>query len=349
MSLPSLFTVSLLSLCSTCLALQHQRFHTRASYPFSQVVAFGDELSDNGNGSYAHGISGNPANIYGFGTWTNGPVAVSYLADSLGASLKDYAFGGSDGGMNFGATIDDSYTKSPANAPSVNDQIHDYTTSGDGNIGNSLAFIWIGQTDLSGTDQSGTHHTDAFWFGDPHNTQFATDISTKIADAVNTLINAGIQHVLVANIYPKHIAPVTRAFLCTPPTDYTTCSNTWGQVIQQANTAIENSLKPHVDKVLYYDAFGYLSNLAANAGKSVGNNGFTQPLQYYCDGGCTATPPDPNCKWDQCMVGSKMVAEGFFWMSYENPTTKVHQMLAQDMKNSVDVKWGGGKSRVRRY
>jgi hypothetical protein len=36
-------------------------------YPFNQIVAYGDELSDNGNGSYAHGITGDPANVYGFG------------------------------------------------------------------------------------------------------------------------------------------------------------------------------------------------------------------------------------------------------------------------------------------
>jgi hypothetical protein len=35
------------------------------SYPFNEVIAFGDEFSDNGNGSYAHGITGNPANVYG--------------------------------------------------------------------------------------------------------------------------------------------------------------------------------------------------------------------------------------------------------------------------------------------
>jgi hypothetical protein len=38
----------------------------RSTYPFDYMVAFGDELSDNGNGSYAHGITGNPANVYGY-------------------------------------------------------------------------------------------------------------------------------------------------------------------------------------------------------------------------------------------------------------------------------------------
>lgn len=27
------------------------------AYPFDRLVAFGDELSDNGNGSYAHGLT----------------------------------------------------------------------------------------------------------------------------------------------------------------------------------------------------------------------------------------------------------------------------------------------------
>lgn len=79
---------------------------TRNSHPFTRLVAFGDELSDNGNGSYAHGITGDPANVYGFGTWTDGPVAVSYLADLLDVPLTDYAFGGCCGGASFGATID---------------------------------------------------------------------------------------------------------------------------------------------------------------------------------------------------------------------------------------------------
>ena len=75
---------------------------TTSQVPFSQIVAFGDNLSDNGNGSYAHGLtdpSGANPKVYGFGTWTNGPVAVSYLSNNLKAPLvADYAFGHADGG-----------------------------------------------------------------------------------------------------------------------------------------------------------------------------------------------------------------------------------------------------------
>jgi phospholipase/lecithinase/hemolysin len=100
-----------------------------SAYPFNQLVAFGDEFSDNGNGSYAHGITGNPANVYGFGTWTDGPVAVSYLSNLLGVPLRDLAFGGCCSGASFGATLDNNYTTSPAtyngkSVPSVHDQIY---------------------------------------------------------------------------------------------------------------------------------------------------------------------------------------------------------------------------------
>ena len=147
--------------------------HGHKGYPFNQVVAFGDELSDNGNGSYAHGITGDPANVYGFGTWTNGPVAVQYLAGLLDMPLNDYAFGGCCGGGSFGATINNTYTPAAAQwdgkpVPSVHDQIRwNYTNPAPKSIKNSLQFIWTGENDLS-------EHTDAFWESDPKNDEFAT-------------------------------------------------------------------------------------------------------------------------------------------------------------------------------
>ena len=50
---------------------------------YSQVISFGDSLSDDGN-----------ADGYGFGVWSNGKVWVDYLAESLGVGLLDMAYGG---------------------------------------------------------------------------------------------------------------------------------------------------------------------------------------------------------------------------------------------------------------
>ena len=281
----------------------HSRPQPRSTYPFDQVVAFGDEFSDNGNGSYAHGITGSPATVYGFGTWTNGPVAVSYLSSLLQMPLRDFAFGGCCGGSSFGATLDSTYTASPAKTPSLTTQIANYTEHAHPNINHALEFIWAGQNDLS-------EHTDAFWLTDPHNGYFYSNLSSRTVLAVETLLNAGAPCVMVVNIYPKHLAPVTPKYLCGTNAG---CVSTWGQVIQSANSALEASLKQFGEKVVYYDVFGFMTGLLAGAVDA----GFTKSLESFCDG-------DGNAAWDDCMVDGH--AGEYFWMNFEQPTTRVHQV-----------------------
>jgi phospholipase/lecithinase/hemolysin len=295
-------------------------------YPFNQIVAFGDEMSDNGNGSYAHGISGSPATVYGFGTWTNGPVAVSYLANLLGIgdtytggtqTLRNYAFGGCCGGGSFGATLFEGYTPSPAGSPSLTRQIQNYTSSTHYNIPSTLQFIWVGQNDLS-------KHTDAFWLGDPSNAAFADAYTFGTVSAVETLISAGAPYVFVANLYPKHLAPVTKAYLCGTSA---ACVNTWGQIIQNANAALEAGLRQFGKKVIYYDVYTFMTGLIENAP----SHGFTQALTSFCDG-------DGNASWDLCMEQGR--GGEFFWMNWEQMTTAVHELIAVDMKGAIDRHFG---------
>ncbi|KAF2121439.1 hypothetical protein BDV96DRAFT_564261 [Lophiotrema nucula] len=297
--------------------LPSSRLPPRATYPFSTIVAFGDELSDNGNGSYAHGITGDPATVYGYGTWTNGPVAVSYLSSLFNAPLTDYAYGGCCGGGDFGATFDNAYTKSNAGAASLVDQIANYSSTGYAGIKESLGFVWVGQNDLS-------LHTDAFWEGDPNNAAFATAAAEKTSASVKKLLDAGAPYVLVANIYPKHLAPVTSHYLCGTSTS---CVETWGNVITSANTAIKNSLTQFGKKAIYYDAFSYISGLLQDPT----GEGFTAPLTDFCDGMGDVT-------WDDCMV--KGNAGKYFWMNFVQPTTRVHELIAKDMKKTVDAHLG---------
>jgi phospholipase/lecithinase/hemolysin len=288
---------------STSAKTVHSRPQIRSTYPFNQVVAFGDEFSDNGNGSYAHGITGSPANVYGFGTWTNGPVAVSFLATLLKSPLRDFAFGGCCGGGSFGATLDSTYTVSPAKSPSLVTQIANYTSHAHTNIKHALEFIWVGQNDLS-------MHTDAFWLTDPTNTHFYSDFLSKTASAVDTLLKAGAPYVFVANIYPKHLAPVTPKYLCGRNTE---CVSTWGQIIQNANSALQASLKQFGNKAIYYDVFGFMTGLLDDAAA----NGFTKSLTSFCDG-------DGDAMWDDCMVDGH--AAKYFWMNFEQPTSRVHEV-----------------------
>ncbi|KAL0936384.1 GDSL-like Lipase/Acylhydrolase [Colletotrichum truncatum] len=294
-------------------SVEKAAYSPRATHPFKSLVAYGDELSDNGNGSFAHGITGDPANVYGFGTWTNGPVAVSYLADLLGIPLTDYAFGGCCGGGSFGATFDTAYTKSPAGATDMISQITNYTASGSKGVESSLQLLWFGQNDLS-------MHTDAFWLGDPNNAKFSNDAAAKITAQVKNLLDLGAPHVMVANIYPKHLAPVTSKYLCGTNTG---CITTWGRVIMQANAAIKKSLEEFGNKVIYYDVFSFMMQILNDPA----GYGFTRPLNQFCDG-------DETAQWDDCMI--KGNANQYFWMNFIQPTTAVHQLIAKDMKKTTD-------------
>ena len=299
--------------------------HGSSSYPFKKLVAFGDELSDNGNGSYAHGITGNPANVYGFGTWTDGPVAVSYLADLLGVPLIDYAFGGSNGGGSGGATVDNSYSPAAAQwdgrpVPSVRQQIYDNYTQPRQDIHGAMQFIMVGENDLSA-------HTDAFWEGDPKNADFADEIASKLSEYAEYLIGQGAPYVFVSNIYPKHKAPVTITYLCSDGG----CVDTWGNVIRAANSAIRQKLAAsvHANKIIYYDLFGYMMNLMEHKDSF----GLTQSLSDFCDGDAKVA------KWDQCIGGSYVWegAQKFYWMNYIQPTTHVHRLIAMNMKATIDT------------
>lgn len=66
------------------------------AHAYSSILAFGDSLSDNGTyGQYADAAAyTSPSDLYGFQRFSNGPVWVEYLAQDLGVSIRDAAFGG---------------------------------------------------------------------------------------------------------------------------------------------------------------------------------------------------------------------------------------------------------------
>lgn len=270
-------------------------------------------------GSSAHGVAGNPETIYGFGTWTNGPVAVSYLSDDLGTPLTDYAFGHSDGGANFGATTDNSFTKSNSGAPSAKDQIANYTAQGDtaSKMAQTLHFMWIGNNDVIVYQH--------YWPGSD-NTKNAQDVAQQITNQVQSLIKAGAPAVIVPNVYPRHVAPVTTSYLLSAGSAVTD----YGNFLTQVNTNLANNLKQFGNKVLLYDVFSFMTALWSNPG----SQGFTHTAQGkdWCDG-CNQQAQPGVSNWDLCQVQGQ--ANTFYWMQFLDPTTKVHKLIADDMAKQI--------------
>ena len=136
--------------------------------PYTQIVAFGDSLSDNG-----------PADGYGLAVASNGPVWVDYLATSLGVGLLDMAYCGartdyhpatSSETYGFGWQIDQ-YINTVASGTADSDAL--YT-------------LWIGGNDLLNIT------------GDP--TPVIGNAVTNIAFGINDLVVAGAENILLMNM-----------------------------------------------------------------------------------------------------------------------------------------------------
>ena len=246
--------------------------------------------------------------IYGARTWTDGPVAVSYLADLLNVPLtSDWAVGHADGGSKAGASIDNAYTPSPAGAPSAKDQIANYTRHPDAlHAGDALHFLWIGNNDIT------LPHV---W--DP--AHFAGNMSARMADRVQELVAAGAKHIFVVNMYPKQITPAAWAFLL----DTQKQADDMGAAISDANDAVAAALKPFGDTVIYYDVFSFVVELQKNAAA----HGFTHASHdEFCDGDGT------QAHWDECIATHGAT---FFWINYVEMTSPAYKLIAEDMAKVV--------------
>jgi phospholipase/lecithinase/hemolysin len=146
------------------------------AFAYSNIVAFGDSLSDNGN-----------ADGYGLVVSSNGPVWVDYLATSLGVGLLDMAYGGAR---------TDYHPATDSSNWGFGWQIDQYiNTVNSGTVDSDALFtIWIGGNDLLNIS------------GDP--TPVITNAVTNISQGINDLVNAGAQNVLVLNMPNLGLTPL---------------------------------------------------------------------------------------------------------------------------------------------
>jgi phospholipase/lecithinase/hemolysin len=207
--------------------------------PFSQLVVFGDSLSDNGN---VYAVSGQPPSPPYAQRYSNGPVAVEYLATLLGlpplvpsvpSGGRDYAFGGATTGTaNFG---------SPA-LPGMAQEVAMYIASLGGAPADpdALYFVWGGPNDVfMALSQS----------EDPFAALVNAD--ANIGSIVGTLQALGAQHVLVPGMPDLGLAPQFAAipWLGTALTDF------YNGLLQArfANTP-----------VMFYDTAAFMRAVIAN-------------------------------------------------------------------------------------
>lgn len=152
---------------------------------YTQVVAFGDSLSDNGN---LHALMAKfgvdtPASPYFEGRFSNGPVAVEVMAKQLGLSLDDRAYGGATTGTG-------NKTVSPVlDATGMSAQVSGYLKEKSNAVDTeALYFVWGGGNDVFKLLDSGTPITTASV------TQVLGQARTNYENMIRSLDAGGAQH-----------------------------------------------------------------------------------------------------------------------------------------------------------
>lgn len=112
---------------------------------YSQIVAFGDSLSDNGNlhDLMARYNADTPAAPYFEGRFSNGPVAVEVMARQLGLALDDRAYGGATTGLG------NKMATPILDATGMTSQVNQYLGEKSNTLdAEALYFVWGGGNDV---------------------------------------------------------------------------------------------------------------------------------------------------------------------------------------------------------
>lgn len=249
---------------------------------YSAVVVYGDSLSDNGNLFAASGGT-IPAAPYYNGRFSNGPVAVEYLAAALGAPLLDFAYGGATTGVG---NTGDLGTQTTAGLLGLPGMFAEVIASGSvvppSIVSSSLFVVWGGANDF----ESGG------------------SVTTAVADIdliVQTLEGAGATHILVPGLPDLGLTP--EFYNNATATAFST----------QFNQLLQATLP---GGATYFDTFGTLNAIIANPGAYGFNNvtGQCYPGDFSTPGLTPCANPSQYLFWDDIhptTAADAILARGF--------------------------------------
>lgn len=190
---------------------------------FDQVVVFGDSLSDTGrlaalsSGLNLPGIGTVPSTPYVDGRFSNGLVAVEYLAQSLGlgAAITDYAYGGATSGKlnaHFGIDelLDPDLTAAalPLRNTGLQSQVGmfqaDLAAAGKSASSSALYVVWGGANDFLYADPS-------VYVSQAAAASFIEGVVTNMVGTVQALYALGARDFLLPTLPDLGITPRTLA------------------------------------------------------------------------------------------------------------------------------------------
>jgi outer membrane lipase/esterase len=244
---------------------------------FSDIIVFGDSLSDVGN---LYDMTGGaiPPPPYWQGHFTNGPVWVEHLASrlSLQSTLdNNYAVGGACTGQG-----NSNEAVVGMDLPGLQDEIAQFTDnlSGGPADAEALYVVWAGPNDF---------------FASPADIPAAiTQAVGNIVTAVGTLRVAGAEHILVPNIVDLGITPF--GISSGMASDLT-------QLSAGFNFALYSTLDALGLDVIEFDVFSVLNDMVNDPGAF----GFSNVTDACFDGSSVCANPDEYLFWDSVHPAAK--------------------------------------------
>jgi phospholipase/lecithinase/hemolysin len=244
---------------------------------FTDIYVFGDSLSDTGNLSAATGGVIPPSPPYSPGRASNDLLWIEYLAEDLGATTTNYAFGG--------ATTGSENTFVPG-LIGLEQQITNFQATNAIANPDALYVVWAGANDYLGAG--------------------VTDPSVPVGNLTNsitTLAESGAENFLVLNLPDLGQLPATNTTVLSSPLNALTAAHN-----SSLDTALNNlSLSYGID---IYDVD--VNSLFAEAIASPASFGFTNVTDPCLTAASVCSNPDEYLFWDDLhptAVGHELVGD----------------------------------------
>ena len=301
---PSSRGLAALLLCIACIEQTHSmRVHAADKpLPFSRIVAFGGELSDAGN---VYQIFGFPPEPYQDGRFSNGPVAVEYLANELNLAMPEASRSGGSNYAISGAPMIGSNVMArfglSFNPDNVSKQINTMLKAEE-LIGEELIVIIGGANDqyVEGNGLSGNE---------------GAKTANALGDYVNQLADEGGKYFLLSNLFLSGLRPAVR----NQPPDAQHRMESWQEAFHGQLETVVSELQSRSDiTVFFFDWVGWHETWSAEA-KANG----TQLVRLAC-GQCNLGTPTSSASQSVVPDPQNYV----FWDGLRF-TTAYHQHLAQ--------------------
>ncbi len=256
--------------CTVAMMLCMAAANATSLAPISQVISFGDSLSDTGN---LYGLTGGalpPEPFYYQGRFSNGPVWIELLSSDLGVTLTNYAYGGAQTGSG---NVNGAF-------PGLVEQVDEFQASlGSGSADNGALYtLWAGSNNFCQT---------CFVPGVDDPNEFVQQGVTELVTAIGRLLGLGAEKILVLNLPDLGLTPRGRASGLGPALS---------QIADGWNAALAENL-PATPGLRTIDTAKFLRELTDNPGDFGLTNVEDACLLVGCNG--QSMDPDGFLYWDE--------------------------------------------------